>query len=192
MRKTKTFTLYKIYYGEELIYLGRTAQLLQDRIRNHLFKKPGLKKIDINKISKIEYAEFETRADMYLYEIYYINLYKPMLNKDDKARDELTVRLPDISFTEWTTPLWEKWKEEINDTERKYQELKIKIDAFEEQRRRRKSQLHKLYKDGAINSEQYWEESNKIRQERAVFQYDNGIISFGQYKEEMGFHELGE
>ena len=85
MKKTKTFILYKIYYGEELVYLGRTTQLLQDRIRNHLFKRPMLKKIDINKVSKIEYAEFKTRADLYLYEIYYINLYKPIFNKDDKA-----------------------------------------------------------------------------------------------------------
>ena len=151
-----------------------------------------LKKIDINKVSKIECAEFETRADMYLYEIYYINLYKPVLNKDDKAKDSLTVHLPDVSFNEWTTPLWDKWKEEINLSTQKHEELKMKIKAFEEKQRKRKAEILKLHKEGVINGDEYWEESNKIRQERAVFQYDNGLISFDEYKEEMGFYELSE
>lgn len=151
-----------------------------------------LKKIDINKVSKIECAEFKTRADMYLYEIYYINLYKPIFNKDDKAKDKLTIHLPDVSFYEWTTPLWDKWKEEINLATQKYEELKTKIKVFEEKQRKRKAEILKLHKKGVINSDEYWEESNKIRQERAVFQYDNGLISFDEYKEEMGFHELGE
>ena len=35
---------------------------------------------------------------MFLYEIYYINLWKPVLNCDDKSREELTVRMPELDF----------------------------------------------------------------------------------------------
>ena len=54
----------------------------------------------ISNVSKIEYAEFLSEADMNLYEIYYINLLKPPLNCDDKAKDELTVSLPDVDWNE--------------------------------------------------------------------------------------------
>ena len=37
----------------------------------------------------VEYALCETEADMFVYEVYYINRFKPALNKDDKAKDEL-------------------------------------------------------------------------------------------------------
>jgi hypothetical protein len=114
MARVKGFILYKIYYENSLVYLGRTKQALQDRIRGHFFKKPMHRSIDINLVTKIEYAEFSTEADMYLYEIYYINTLKPPLNVDDKARDGITVTLPDVEFREFTTKLWDGWKEEIN------------------------------------------------------------------------------
>ena len=69
--------------------------------------------ISINLVTKIEYAEFSTEADMNLYEIYFINLWKPPLNIDDKCKDNLTVSLPDVEWKTFTTHLWDKWKNEI-------------------------------------------------------------------------------
>ena len=63
----KNFVLYRIYYGENIVYIGRTKQPLQDRIRGHMFKKPMQRSISIDNVSKIEYAEFQTEADMNLY-----------------------------------------------------------------------------------------------------------------------------
>ena len=79
--------LYKIYYengtDNVLVYLGRTNQKLKNRLRCHFFKKPIVRVLDLKQVSKIEYAEFYTEADMFLYEIYYINKFKPPLNVDD-------------------------------------------------------------------------------------------------------------
>ncbi len=111
--KSKGFLLYKIYYKSGIVYLGRTKQKLQDRIRGHFFKKPMHRTIDIHLVTNIEYAEFQTEADMNLYEIYYINLLKPPFNLDDKTPDELTIRLPEIEFKTFDCSLMEKWKGQI-------------------------------------------------------------------------------
>ncbi|HWR18040.1 MAG TPA: hypothetical protein VN608_00320, partial [Clostridia bacterium] len=104
---------YKIYYGDTLAYLGRTRQPLKRRLHGHFFKKKLHKAIDIFAVTRIEYAEFATCADMYLYEIYYINILHPILNRDDAAPDELTVVLPEVAFTEFECNLMEKWKAEV-------------------------------------------------------------------------------
>lgn len=66
-----------------------------------------MRELFIDQITKIEYATFKTQADMYLYEIYFINLWHPPLNKDDKAKDELTVTLPEVEWKLFETPLWD-------------------------------------------------------------------------------------
>lgn len=121
MASPKGFILYRIWYGDTLAYLGRTKQPLQSRIHGHLFKKPMQRSISINLVTKIEYAEFVTEADMNLYEIYFINLWKPSLNIDDKCKDELTIHLPDVEWKIFTTTLWDKWKKEITAMDKEYQ-----------------------------------------------------------------------
>ena len=64
------FTLYRIYYGDCLVYLGRTMQPLQRRIHGHLFKKPMHREIDIHLVSKVEYATFQSQSDMNVYVIF--------------------------------------------------------------------------------------------------------------------------
>ncbi len=107
------FILYKIYYGDTLAYLGRTRQPLKRRLHGHFFKKKLHKAIDIFAVTRIECAEFATCADMYLYEIYYINILHPLLNRDDAAPLELTVALPEVAFAEFECNLMEKWKAEV-------------------------------------------------------------------------------
>lgn len=114
MASPKGFILYKIWYGDCLAYLGRTKQPLQARIRGHMFAKPMHRAIDIHNVTKIEYTKLQTEADMNLYEIYFINLYKPPLNIDDKAQDNLTIQLPELKWEEFIPSKWEDWKIELS------------------------------------------------------------------------------
>lgn len=146
------FTLYRIYYGDRIVYLGRTMQPLQARIRGHLFKKPMHREIYIDQVSKIEYATFKSQADMYLYEIYFINLWKPGLNKDDKASDELTITLPEVEWKLFTTSLWNKWKKEIEVIDVSYQEeRRAEKEAIEKKREMRRKR-----RNGEITEDEYY------------------------------------
>jgi excinuclease UvrABC nuclease subunit len=78
-----------------------------------MFNKPMHRTIDIHNVSKIEYVILKTEADMNLYEIYFINLWKPPLNIDDKARDDLTIILPDLEWVEFVPSKWEDWKRQL-------------------------------------------------------------------------------
>lgn len=113
MSSRKGFILYRIWYGNNLVYIGRTKQPLQARIRGHMFSKPMHRAIDIHNVTMIEYTELPTEADMNLYEIYFINLWKPPLNVDDKARDDLTIVLPELPWKEFTPARWEEWKRQM-------------------------------------------------------------------------------
>lgn len=162
MAKAKGNILYKIYYEDEVVYLGRTKQPLQDRLRGHLFKKPMHRSIDINIVTKIEYAEFKTEADMYLYEVYYINTLKPPLNVDDRACDDITVTLPDVKFQEFVTYLWDKWKDEINNRVSKRQKDMDKYYKFSET----VSILRLKHKTGEISKEEWEEQYETLKEER--------------------------
>lgn len=152
MKKIQGFIIYRIWYGDILVYLGRTKQPLQSRIHGHLFKKPMHRSISINLVTKIEYAEFQTESDMNLYEIYFINLWKPPLNIDDKCKDELTVHLPDIEWKIFTTPLWDKWEREIAAADKEYQMKKQEKAAKLEMDRIMRKKWH----SGEITEEEYY------------------------------------
>ncbi len=113
MASPKGYILYRIWYGDCMAYLGRTKQPLQARIRGHMFSRPMHRVIDIHNVTKIEYTELKTEADMNLYEVYFINLWKPPLNVDDKARDELTIVLPELSWNEFVPSKWDEWKKQL-------------------------------------------------------------------------------
>lgn len=108
------YILYKIYYHDELAYIGRTTQDLKNRLRMHFFHTNKIvKQLDILQVTKIEYTVLNTQADMYLYEIYLINLYHPPCNVDDNAKDDLSdfIVLPKLEFYEYKDPIIDKWKE---------------------------------------------------------------------------------
>lgn len=150
--KTQGYILYRIYYRDWIAYLGRTKQPLQNRIRGHLFKKPMHRTLYIEQITKIEYAEFISEADMNLYEVYFINLWKPPLNVDDKCKDELTISLPPVEWKEFKTHLWEKWKEELKQEEERYKMRQQEKKAQAELLRHMRSEWHK----GNVTEEDYY------------------------------------
>lgn len=159
--KATAFIVYRIYYGDCLVYVGRTKQPLQNRIRGHLFSKPMHRTISIEQVTKIEFAVLGSEADMNLYEIYYILKLHPPLNVDDKAHDSLSVSLPELTWHEFTTPLWEKWREEIvkQDTEldrlrRRYIEIPQEISV-----------IRGLRKTGEMTEFDYLEKLDALKQE---------------------------
>ena len=108
--------------------------------------------IDINLVTKIEYAEFKSEADMNLYEIYFINLWKPPLNIDDKCTDNLTVFLPDVAWQLFKTHLWDKWQKELQKRDEAYQMRDNERTAKEELLRVMRRKWH----DGEITEEAYY------------------------------------
>jgi hypothetical protein len=70
------------------------------------------KRLDIGKVSRITYATVPTNADMIVYEVYYIVRDHPLLNRDDRAEDDPTITLPELDFSVWDSPLFEKWRKE--------------------------------------------------------------------------------
>jgi hypothetical protein len=129
------FVLYKIYYDDILVYVGRTKQPINQRLWGHFSAKPMHKKIDVSQVSKIEVCCCNTEADMFLYEIYYINKLCPVLNCDDKAKDGLTVSLPELEFISYMPDRMDIWKQSIVDKDR---ELKLKKELEQEDLRKKR------------------------------------------------------
>lgn len=159
--KAKKFIVYRIWYGQNIVYVGRTKQPLQSRIRGHLFSKPMHRTICMEQVTKIDFAELKSEADMNLYEIYYILKYKPTLNVDDKTPDQLSVFLPELDWTVFSTPLWDKWKAElqqkiddcVNKNER-IRQLTEQVRILRSQRR-----MHQ------ISEERFFEEFDRLSKE---------------------------
>lgn len=167
MPKEKTHTLYRIWYDDEIVYLGRTNQPLQSRLHGHFFKKPMHREIDIFKVTKIEKTEFSTIADMYLYEIYFINVYKPYLNKDDKASDELSVDLPEVQWVRFEPPLMDKWKSQIQERDSANKET---LAVLERRKKQLEKEIHDLRVEMCDVRKKYGEQSPEM--ELFVNKYD--------------------
>jgi hypothetical protein len=49
---------YRIYYGEEIVYEGKTTMNLTEKLKNHFVQWERIKiPLDLNKVTKIEYAK---------------------------------------------------------------------------------------------------------------------------------------
>lgn len=159
--KVQGFLVYRVWYGDTLVYVGRTKQPLQDRMRGHLFQKPMHRTIAIEQVTKIEYAEFQTEADMNLYEIYFILKWHTPLNVDDKTRDFPTVDLPPVEWREFNTKLWDKWVDELQrkatDREkalRRYHQIPEEIRV-----------LRSAHRTGDLGDEEFWGRKEALEKE---------------------------
>lgn len=134
-----THLLYKIYSENGLIYIGRTKYPLENKLREHFFKTPSTKAINIECITKIEYSVFHTEADALLYEDYYINLLKPPLNHDRKSKEPLSISLPETMWYPFESKRIDEWKDEIseNNLQDKNRELLQKTLVKERKHKKR-------------------------------------------------------
>ena len=157
----KKCVLYRVFYLKKIVYVGRTTQPLQTRLHGHFFKAPMMRAINIDLVSKIEYAELKSEADMFLYEIYYINKWKPSLNVDDKAHDELSVTLPELKWSEFQPPLMDKWKTQIAEKDAEFRSQKEQKEDL----RKKRSQLRKDYRQGKLTEDEYYEALERVEEE---------------------------
>lgn len=80
------------------------------------------------------------------------------MNIDDKCKDHLTVSLPEVQWTEFETPLWEKWKEEIKKNDDQYT-MKIQEKAAAKELVRI---MRKKWHNGEITEEDYYDFKEKM------------------------------
>lgn len=78
--------------NNEILYIGKTIQTLSNRLSGHYH----LPEECYSSTRKIEFAECNSKADLSIYESYYINKFKPIYNTDLKYDDELTIILPEL------------------------------------------------------------------------------------------------
>lgn len=162
--KANRHTVYRIWYGDIIVYVGRTNQPLSSRIRGHVLAKPMHRTIDINQITKIDYHEFNSEADMNLYEIYLILKLKPVLNVDDKCKDLLTVTLPEIGFTDSSLPrsvTFQKWKQQIEKLEHDASVSRAYVNNLHEQL----SILRSSYRLGDISEEEFEKKRDDLKEQ---------------------------
>lgn len=95
-------TIYRVSYGNEIAYIGSTTENINNTLAAKLFPSYSTAEIDVCKITKIECAETEHVSDMNIYESYYIQKYKPHLNKDSKiASDDVFSNVfPEMNFSQ--------------------------------------------------------------------------------------------
>jgi Nuclease subunit of the excinuclease complex len=81
--------------NDEIIYIGK-AKNLKNRLANH----NHLSKQCYEELEKIDFATFETEADMYLAEKYYISKIKPKYNHMHKEK-EVTFFIEQLENIKW-------------------------------------------------------------------------------------------
>lgn len=168
-RKQVQYLIYRIYYdslanesGEVLAYVGRTKQKLSDRLRGHVFGAKMHRVICARIVTRIEYAELPTEADMNLYEIYHILTDKPLLNRDDTTKDLPTVELPPLQWMPYEPPRWGEWLAEIDRRERSRDAMMERQRAILEEM----SLLRRRWHSGEIDRVAYEERMRELEVER--------------------------
>lgn len=82
---------------KEIIYVGRTdGEYLSNRLLTH----SHLPDEAYRKKKKVEFIEMEEKSDQVIYEIYFINKFKPKYNSSNKFDGEMTIRLPEYEWVD--------------------------------------------------------------------------------------------
>lgn len=68
--------------NDEIVYIGRTSNNLETRIKQHFYYGGHLGEDAYNTVYKVEYVALPNKIDAQILESYLINKYKPMYNKD--------------------------------------------------------------------------------------------------------------
>ena len=106
------YYVYKYYCDSELLYVGKTYNVYR-RFRQHLQNEKESEWMQT--VNFIEVAECNSRVDMALYEVYYINKCFPTINKKDTYETSPSVELnPELSFIRYDIPSFEEAYQFIN------------------------------------------------------------------------------
>lgn len=89
----KKYYIYRYFNSKhDVIYVGLTERPLKERVREHRVEE--LQK----ETAFIDYATVKTKADMEIYEIFYINKYLPKFNIKSVDSERTTIQLPELDF----------------------------------------------------------------------------------------------
>ena len=91
------FYVYRFLNSQkEIIYVGKSKNLTH-RLYSHFNNQ---QKEWMSEVSFVEVAKFQDGATMSLYELYYIDLFKPKYNRDGVYKNSLTtIELPNVAFS---------------------------------------------------------------------------------------------
>lgn len=97
---SKKYYIYKFLdKNNNVIYIGRSENIEQ-RIATHFSPSGHLPKKCYKNVKSVEYIEVDTKIDMFIMELYYINKFKPIYNTADKYEDEIQTKI-DESLNLW-------------------------------------------------------------------------------------------
>lgn len=109
--------MYMVYFHHnqenEIIYIGKSKNE-ETRPETHMNKEWGTQS------KYITYAECENEVDMDLYELYYINLYKPKYNKAKKYKSYPTIQLPVLELQSYN-----ELKKQFKKTNKRIKNIKL-------------------------------------------------------------------
>lgn len=110
----------------DVIYVGRTENL-KNRIKQHFSSSGHLSGECYDKVDVIEYTTFNTKPEMDIYEIYYINKWKPKYNTMDKHDVDMKLELNSVWSVYWTEnkEYVNRLKKFLNKLENKCKELEV-------------------------------------------------------------------
>lgn len=92
----KKYYVYKMINIEnETLYIGKTSNI-ENRVKQHKRDKYWM-----DDAVRVYYSELKNKTDMDIYEIYYINKYNPIHNKDFMNENQFSIKLPELEFVEY-------------------------------------------------------------------------------------------
>jgi hypothetical protein len=95
IKAAKKYYVYKFLdANDNVLYVGKTTKKLKYRLSGHYH----LPKDCYTKISSIEYCTLFSKIDMDLYELYYINKYKPQYNSFGVCNDTPSNCMKDVKW----------------------------------------------------------------------------------------------
>ena len=146
MDEDKKYTVYRVYYGDRVVYVGRTSQDISRFVNSMIM---GKSKLDIDRITDIDSHEFVNDADSRLYCLYETVRLKPELNID-VANDDPLVSLPDIG---WVS-IWANGKDYARIASERQSHVR-KLESRLKELQKFYAEFEGRYKSGNISLEDY-------------------------------------
>jgi len=81
--------IYRLYNDNDIVYIGKSINI-KNRIKEHIKDKI---------FNKFDFAITNNESDKILYEIYYIDKFKPVYNKDCITTSKSTIEIIELEFS---------------------------------------------------------------------------------------------
>ena len=121
-------TIYRfVNKDNKTIYVGKTTKTLKMRLNAHCITDGTCPTECYEEVDRIFYFNVKSEIDLCLYEIYFINIFKPKYNTQDKyLKSDTTIVLPKV---EWNEVKY-KFKQEKIERLKKNKTRRKKVNNF--------------------------------------------------------------